>query len=89
MPKDPSFDSYLDQQIDEHTRPEPECGCTGVVTWPFGDHYCGKEYDEEHDEYCAKEGCSQCEEDEEEATYSYPTLRKFNPLAIILKEEDV
>jgi hypothetical protein len=43
MPKDPSFDSYLDQQIDEHTRPELECGCTGVVTWPFDDHYCGKE----------------------------------------------
>jgi|TARA_Y100000296_G_scaffold25530_1_gene29992 hypothetical protein len=76
MPKDPSFDYYLDQQIEEHTRQELECGCAGVVTWPFGDHYCGKEYEEE-------------EEEENAASYDYPSLRKFNPLAIILEEEDV
>jgi len=77
MPKDPSFDFYLDQQIEDHMKDDP------LDDYP----------DEQHDEFCAKEGCAQCEEDEEdekdEATYSHPTLRKFNPLAIILEEEEV
>ena len=49
MPKEPSFGHYLDQQIDEHTAPELECGCVGIITWPFQDHYCEKEEEEEDD----------------------------------------
>jgi len=70
--KDPSFDYYLDQQIEEHMKDEP--------------NYPGDLYERDEEEEEEEEGE---EDDENEASYSHPSLRKFNPLGIILEEEDV
>tara|TARA_R100000750_G_C2293922_1_gene76032 strand:- start:29 stop:265 length:237 start_codon:yes stop_codon:yes gene_type:complete len=78
MPKDPSFDSYLDQQIEEHMAPEHEClEC--------------KELQEKIDQLEDRVTELEVEVDSQEsaASHDYPSLRKFNPLAIILEEEDV
>lgn len=73
--KDPSFDDYLDQQIEEHMRDE------------ILDDYPEEEEEEEEEE----EDNAHLEEDADDVPWGhkhYPSLRHFNPLTFMLEEEN-